>query len=700
MIRSFTLPIFSAAFSLLWLPAFATAQEAATDPQAAPPSTAAGEAPMLDTVVVVGKAEDLLGTAPSSSKGQANNEELSQRPVLRRGELLEAVPGVVITQHSGGGKANQYFVRGFNLDHGTDFHVSLDGMPINFRTHAHGQGYADLNFLIPEFIERLDYFKGPFYAPLGDLSTAGGAQYRLFHQLPQGIASFTIGEDNYYRGLLGDSWVAGPGVLTLGGEFTHEDGPWDHPDNYRRFNGLLRYHLGDDDSYLDFTAMSYIGEWDATDQIPLRAIRDGRIGRFGAIDPTSGGETARHSFQVNWQNTEPGVVTHADAWVGYYDLDLFSNFTYFLGDPANGDQFEQKESRLFAGANLWRRWDYDLAGMPSHTTAGFQTRHDWIDDIGLHLTSARQRLSTVRQDDVYQGSFSLYADHETQLTPWLRAGAGLRGDLFAFDVSGLPANSGDDTDGILSPKAHLIFGPWADTEFYLNAGLGFHSNDARGVTISTDPVTGEAISPVDPLVRTEGVEIGVRTQAIPDLTATVSLWGLRSDSEFVYVGDAGTTEAGPGSERYGIELASYWRPADWLALDAEYAWSHARFRGVPGGEDHIPNSVEHMVSAGITAGREEGPFASLRARYFSPRPLEESGTIEGEDSLQLNARVGYRKGPWEFAVDCLNLLDRDDNDIEYYYESRLPGEAAAGIADTHIHPAEPRQIRVSVTYRW
>ncbi|MCB1096934.1 MAG: TonB-dependent receptor plug domain-containing protein [Verrucomicrobiae bacterium] len=684
---------------LTLLPAVSHAQSTNEDPI---PTTSAvvEESGITDTVVVVGKAEDLLGSAPSSSKGQANNEELSQRPVLRRGELLEAVPGVVITQHSGGGKANQYFVRGFNLDHGTDFHVSLDGMPVNFRTHAHGQGYADLNFLIPEFIERLDYFKGPFYPQLGDLSTAGGAQYRLFQELPTGIASVTVGENDYYRALLGDSWNVGAGVLTLGGEYTHENGPWTSPDGYQRYNGLLRYHLGDEDSYLNFTAMSYIGEWDATDQVPQRAIRDGRIGRFDAIDPSGGGETSRHSLQMSWQEKDAGVVTHADAWVGYYDLDLFSNFTYFLNDPINGDQFEQKESRIFAGANLWRRWDYDLAGLPSNTTLGFQTQHDWIDGIGLHLTKARKRLSTVRQDDVYQGSFSLYADHETQVTPWMRTGTGLRGDLVAFDVDGDPTNSGDDTSGILSPKAHLIFGPWAETEFYINGGLGFHSNDARGVTISTDPLTGESVSPVDPLVRTEGLEMGLRTQAIPDLTATISLWGLRSDSEFVYVGDAGTTEAGPGSERYGIELASYWRPTDWLSLDAEYAWSHARFLDVPSGEDYIPNSIEHMVSAGITAGNEEGIYASLRARYFSPRPLEESGTIKGDSSLQLNARVGYRRGPWEFAVDCLNLLDRDDNDIEYFYESRLPGEDIAGIGDTHIHPAEPRQVRVSATYRW
>ncbi len=654
----------------------------------------------LDPTVVIGKAEDLLGFAATSSSGQANNEELSQRPVLRRGELLEVVPGVVITQHSGGGKANQYFVRGFNLDHGTDFHVSLDGMPVNFRTHAHGQGYADLNFLIPEFIERLDYSKGPFNAQLGDLSTAGAAQYRLFHELPRGLAGITIGENDYFRAVLGDSWVVGDGVLTLGGEHTRENGPWSEPDSYRRFNGFLRYHVGDDDNYFNVTAMAHAGEWDATDQIPRRAIRDGRLGRFDAFDTSSGGETARHSLQMSWQAKNASTTTHMDAWVGYYDLDLFSNFTYLLSDPINGDQFEQKESRFFAGIDLWRRWEYDLAGLPSHTTIGLQTQHDWINDIGLHLTKNQQRLATVREDDVYQSNLGLYLDHETQVTPWLRVGAGLRADGFLFDVDGDSVNSGQETDGILSPKFHLVLGPWAETEIYLNGGLGFHSNDARGTTITRDPVSGDAVDAVDPLVRTEGLEIGLRTQVIPDLTATVSLWGLRSDSEFVYVGDAGTTEAGPASERYGVEVAAYWRPTDWLAVDAEYAWSHARFRDLPSSENHIPNAVEHMASAGITAGNEEGLYTSLRARYFSPRPLDESGDIEGDTSFQLNGRIGYRRGPWDFAIDCLNILDRKDNDIEYYYESRLPGEPAEGIADVHLHPSEPRQFRLSATYRW
>jgi hypothetical protein len=659
----------------------------------------------LDETVIVGKAEsDLIGYANASSSGQANNEELSQRPVLRRGELLEVVPGMIVTQHSGGGKANQYFLRGYNLDHGTDFHVGVDGMPANYRTHAHGQGYADINFIVPEFIERLDYFKGPFNVEYGDLSTAGGADYRLFHALPGGIFSTTYGSYDYFRLLLGDSWQLGEGMLSLGVEYTHEDGPWDQGNNYNRYNLFARYHVGDDENYWNVTAMGHEGSWDSSDQVPLDLIDNGTLGRYSTIDPSTGGETSRYSLSTQWQETKGNTVTHLDAWVGTYDLELYSNFTYFLNDPVRGDQFEQNGSRVFGGLNLWRSYEYDLAGYNSTTKVGVQTRNDWIDDIGLYHTQERDRLDTVREDDVYVGSYSFFVDHETRFNPEWRAGGGLRGDLFHFDVdSDIDANSGDETDGILSPKLYVAYAPVDHTEFYLNGGLGFHSNDARGVTLTVDP-TGEDPNPesADPLVRTKGAEIGVRTTAIKDVTATATLWYIESDSELVYVGDAGTSEAGEPSERWGVELATYWRPREWFTADVEYAWSHARFVDVDSGMDHIPNAIEHTLSAGLTLGHGEGWFGSLRARYFSPYPLEESGQVEADSSFLVNGRVGYRKEQWEVSVDVLNIFDSEDNDIEYYYESRLANElvSVGNSPRRHGQPTEPRQARVNVTYRF
>lgn len=655
----------------------------------------------LEEFNIQGKAYDLVGLAMTSSTGVANNNELSQRPFQRRGELLEVVPGMIVTQHAGGGKANQYFIRGYNLDHGTDFHVGVDGMPVNFRHHAHGQGYADINFIIPEFTEGLEYFKGPFFAEFGDLSTAGGAEYKFFHELPAGIASFSIGEDGYHRVLLGDTFAMEKGALTIGAEYSHEDGPWLTENDYDRHNVFARYHQGDKVNFFDLTLLYHEGEWLSSDQIPLRGVESGQIDRFGAVDATTGGKTTRQSGQINWRQEDGASVNTLDGWFGFYDLELYSNFTYFLEDPVNGDQFEQNDGRYFGGFNFTRKTEHDFDGRESVSSFGLQTRYDWISDLGLYLTSNRQRLSTVRKDDISSGNFSAFVENETQFSDTFKAGFGLRADYFVFDVdSDNPLNSGDESDQIVSPKLNLVFGPWDQTELYVNAGFGFHSNDARGVTIAVDPNDGVTpADPVDPLVRTKGAEIGIRSSASETTTVTATLWYLESDSELVFVGDGGGTEASDASERWGIELTSYWRPNEWLAVDAEYAYVDAKFVGVAPGFSEIPNSIDHSAAAGVTVDGGEGWFGSMRARYFAPRPLEEGGSVESKDSIILNGRVGYRRDNWEVALDILNLLDRDDNDIEYYYESRLPGEAG-GVEDIHFHPVEPRQVRAYALWRF
>jgi outer membrane receptor protein involved in Fe transport len=353
---------------------------------------------------------------------------------------------------------------------------------------------------------------------------------------------------------------------------------------------------------------------------------------------------------------------------------------------------------------LSRTWENrELFGKSAEFSAGLQTRHDLIDPIGLYKTERTHRLSTVREDEVYEANISLYAETTVRWTDWFRSNLGVRGDLFYFDTdSTLAANTSSDWDGIVSPKVSLIFGPWKETEFYLNYGMGFHSNDARGVNTTVDPVSGDHVSPVDPLVRTQGAEFGLRSSVVPHLTTTLALFWLQSDSELVYIGDAGTNEAGPGSERFGIEIAAYWRPVSWFSLDAEGALTHARFTD-SGNADYIPDSVPAMFSGGITLGAQgdaEGFFGSLRARAFARRPLEETNKVKGKASFLVNGSVGYRKGDWEAAVECLNIFDREDNDIEYFYTSRLPGEPDAGFDDIHLHPTEPRTFRLRVTYRF
>ena len=708
----------------LTLPAFAQDASPAkpTNPADATKPTEVGE------VVVTGKAEDLVGVAPAASKGQASAEEIADRPYLRRSEILETVPGVITTQHAGGGKATQYFLRGFNLDHGTDFATSIDFMPMNLKTHAHGQGYTDLNPLIPELIERVDYVKGTYTAANGDLSTAGSANFKLWDVLPHNLLSAEVGEHGYYRGLIAGSIGLGasnlcetagaPGGkqcgvvreieptahLTYALEYNTYEGPFALSEDFERWNGTLRYFNGDADNHFAATFMGYHATWSSSDQVASRAIRSGLIDRYGNLDPTNGGNSQRYSLNLEWAEREGDVVTKANVFGIYYDLDLFSNFTYFLDYPEQGDQFEQAEKRWIIGGNLARTWEKrTVFGHEAEFTLGLQTRHDLIDGIGLWRTDARERFKNIRQDDVYEASVGVYADSTVHWNDWFRTNVGVRGDVFYFDTqSNNRLNSGDDFAGIVSPKISAVFGPWNDTEFYLNYGTGFHSNDARGVSTIVDPNSGERIDTVDPLVRTQGAEFGIRSSAIPHLTSTLTFFWLQSDSELVYVGDEGKNEAGPGSERYGIEWANYWRPTDWFSMDAEVALTHGRLTD-SGNDDHIPNSVPVMFSGGINLGAQggaDGFFANLRARAFNHRPLIEDNSVKGKSSFLVNAGIGYRKKNWEAAVECLNLFDRADNDIEYYYTSRLPGEDAAGVNDVHLHPTEPRMFRLRVTYKF
>ncbi len=670
----------------------AWAQEARPAPENVP--TELGE------IVIEGKAESLIGIATSASKGQTSAKELMERPFSRRGELLESIPGFIATQHSGDGKANQYFLRGTNLDHGTDFAMYVDGMPVNFRNHAHGQGYADVNFIIPELVGELEYWKGTYFAQHGDLSSTGAARFKLLDALPQGILTTTWGEYEYTRTLIADTIKAGAGQLTVAVEHQFYNGPWTVNSDATRWNGFLRWHWEDGRDHINITAMGYRGDWTATDQVAQRVV-GGLIGRYGSLDPTDGGNTQRHSLAFDWVREGERTTTRTNAYVGYYDLDLFSNFTYFMDNPVLGDQFEQQDRRWFVGGQISRDWRFDALGHEQRLTVGFQARTDFITGLGLYNTTGRQRWNTIRVDDITQSTWGLYSELEFKPSDWFRVIPGLRGDLFVFDDvrSTLPQNAGSLTKGIISPKLSMVFGPWSKTELYLNAGMGFHSNDTRGVNITTDPSTGLPADRVDPLVRTYGAEFGIRNESIPKLVNTLSLWMLHSDSELVYSGDSGTTEPGPASMRYGVEVASYWRPTDWAMVDMEATFTEAYLVTANPPSQNIPNSIPYTFNGGITLGGAQGFFGSLRARYFAPRPLSETVDVKARESFQVNARLGYRRKNWEVSLDCLNLLNRSDNDIAYYYDSQLRGEAAP-VSDVHIHPIEPRMFRLNVTLRF
>lgn len=655
---------------------------------------------VLPPLIVRGRIDDLTGTAESASQGHVGREDLQQRPISREGELLETVPGLILTQHSGDGKANQMFLRGFNLDHGTDFATLLEGMPLNLPTHAHGQGYTDLNFLIPEVVDHVDFRKGVYYSDVGDFSSAGTAHLRLLRSFDRPFVKLETGQNGYLRAVGAGSRPAGPGALLAAVELKGYDGPWERPENLDKASGLARYtwrtKSGHDFSVL---ALGYKNDWNSSDQIPLRVVDAGAIDAFGQIDSTLGGNTDRLSLSAEWKRAGATSSLRADVFAVRYRLDLFSDFTYFLSDSLRGDQFEQLDHRSIFGGGVESLTSVEGLGRTHRLTLGLQTRTDAIDEVGLFRTEERRRVGTVRDDAVVESTGGLYASLATPWTSRLRTDIGLRGDVFLFEVHShsLAANSGHDTDAIVSPKLGAALTVRPGVELYANAGLGFHSNDARGATIAIDPSTGEAARPVNPLVRSRGAELGLRLQTVEGLRSTISAWALRLDSELVFSGDGGTTEPSFGSVRSGVELANFWEPTRSLAVDADIAVSRGRFEGAPPGEDRIPGALESVVAAGLRWDAPVGFRGALRVRHLGEYALIEDNSVRAKPTTLVNVSAGRDVAHVRFDVELLNVLDADARDIQYYYASRLPGEPSDGVEDIHFHPVEPRQVRVAAT---
>jgi hypothetical protein len=643
--------------------------------------------------------ENLIGVAHSATQGVVSGRQIDQRPIMRAGEVLEAVPGVIISQHSGEGKANQYYLRGFNLDHGTDFATTVAGVPVNMPTHAHGHGYSDLNFLIPELVSGVQFNKGPYAADEGDFSTAGASHVRYANTLDAPALRVSFGGDGWRRAFAAASPRIGGGHLLTAIEVGSNDGPWSRPDDYGKINGVLRYSRGGVRNAFSVTAMAYSADWNATDQIPARAINGGLLGRFDAIDNTLGGATARYSLSSDWQRASTAGMTRATAYALRYRLNLFSNFTYFLDDPVNGDQFEQADRRYVVGGRITHRISTRIGDRPAELLVGLDTRHDNIGTIGLYHTVGRVREAVTREDAVRQTSMGSFAQHDLQWTPWLRSTIGVRADRFQFNVAaGNPLNSGKESDTLVSPKLAAIIGPWKSTELYVNWGNGFHSNDARGATITVDPNSGMPAERVTPLVRARGEEIGVRTMPFKRLRATLALWRLGLDSELLFVGDAGTTEAGRPSLRRGFEVSASYSLPRWVSLDADVSISRARFRDDHQEGNRIPGAVERVIAAGLTV-EDAGPmFGSTRIRYFGSRDLLENGSARSAPTTLVNLQAGARlSSRIRLIADVFNLFDRRVSDIDYFYASRLAGEPAGGVEDVHLHPALPRSVRIGLS---
>jgi hypothetical protein len=701
------------------------------------------------TVNVQGREDDLVGIAGSATQGTVGAKELEDRPILRSGEVLETVPGLIITQHAGGGKANQYFLRGFNLDHGTDFAVFLDDMPLNLPSHAHGEGYADMNTVIPELVQRVNFEKGPYYADVGNFGSAGSAHLEFMKTLPENFFQVEGGMYGYGRAVFGVSEKLGKGNLLFGGEAYYDDGPWKNPDGFAKFNGLLTYSQGDRANGFSITARGYHGKWNSSDQIPDAATP--LVGFFGTLNPTDGGHSQRYSLQAEWHRERAKSKTKITLYGFYYDLDLFSDFTYYLEDPIKGDQFEQQDKRWVVGLDarhtILNRW----LNRNVENTFGVQVRNDWVhnglyrtenrvrtnkndsnacDDEPIDACDANPNLVAVLPADADVNKFTdtmvgFFVENRIQWAEKLRSVLAVRGDEALYNVTSLTpsyvaaelpgapvvnfadANSGTATKFLPQPKASLIFGPWSRTEFYVQGGFSFHSNDARGATQTVQPISPDnpfptAASRIPALVPTKGAEIGVRTAAVRNLQSTFSLWYLRSQSELQQSGDTGGTVASLSpSNRYGIEWANYYTPLEHWAFDFDIADSRAFFTTTDDGEaapnspggKRVPEAVGSVVSSGVTMHDYKRWSASLRLRAFGPRDLTSDGIYQSKATVLLNAEVRYRLAKkWSFVVDALNLLNRRDHDIDYAYTSRITPTADAAFTDV-FHPVEPFQMR-------
>jgi hypothetical protein len=685
--------------------------------------------PGLEQITVVATG---ISNMTAASAGDISQEEMLSQPLLRPAAVLENVPGLIVTQHSGEGKANQYFLRAFNLDHGTDLAVEVDDMPVNMPTHAHGQGYSDLNFLIPELAGDLHYKKGPYYADEGDFATAGTTRIGLVSDVPTS-ATLGFGEDGYRRALLMGSNALAGGTLLGAGEVYHNDGPFDVPDDYNRLNGVLRYHHGDDRDFYTVTAMAYSGKWNSTDQAPERAIAEGIIDRFGSLNPSDGGISSRESLSFSRVKRTDTDQAQFSAYVIRYKLDLWSTFTYYLRDPVNGDQMLQHDDRVVYGFKGSKTWYTEIFGLHMSNVIGAQARIDDIRDVGIFSTYERKTLAATQNASVLESNGAVYAENTIQWADKMRTTLGLREDQFDFDVKDKMLNPdgscninsdpegcviGDKKANIFSPKLGFVLGPWSRTTFFINAGEGYHSNDARGVTRSGE---NPDISPVTPLTRATSAEIGVTTLLVPNLETSLDIFKLKLMSELVFDGDAGVTVPSGSTTRTGIEWGNKYHFNSWLAADFNAAFTRARFDSDAEPDDlgcgdaapshpcatpigivgrYVPNSPTNVIDAGLTAHRESGWFGALRARHFGSSPLVEDNSARSPQYTTVDGQIGFQKtNQWLFAVDVFNIANVKWNDIEYYYMSRLKNEASP-VPDYVVHPGVPRKFRARFTYNF
>ena len=678
-----------AAAALAACPSLSHAQDAAASPSASGQADESADhtddADNTHTIYVYGRGEKRIGIAGAASEGGVAGADIEVRPLLRPGELLEATPGLIATQHSGGGKANQYFLRGFNLDHGTDFGLYIDDMPMNFRTHGHGQGYLDVNGLIPEAVERVDYRKGPYRADAGDFSFVGSAQITTRDRL-EPFALAEVGQYGYRRFVAGGSAKVGGGDLLVIGQAKLNDGPWQLPEDFEGYSGLIKYSAPLGDGQFQASLNIYDASWAPTEQTPERVIGTPLCAdRYCSLDPTLRGKTEREILTLNYQSSNWRVT----AWAQHYDWSLLSNFTFFLDDPVNGDQLRQYEELWSYGGRLEHTFDFSDA---VSLRLGTELRHDSLDPVGLDHTRDGAFLDTKGAFKADESSAGLYAEAIVRPVDRLMVIGGLRGDWYRFETQALAGENswgGTVKDHILSPKIGVNYELVDGIALYANWGQGFHSNDARGVTNPDDPAPG--------LVEGTFKEVGGRFER-GEFILTGVYWWSYIDSELIYVGDSGAVEPSDPGRRHGYELTGFWKPNDWLAVDAVWTGSKAHYVGLPKGENYVPGALESSGELGVSAIFPDWNVSG-RLRYLGPHALIEDNSVRAKSTALFNLRAAWtpqRFKGWEINAELLNAFNSHGNDIDYFYATRFPGEPADGVEDVNSRVVEPRQVRVGI----
>lgn len=668
----------------------------------------------------------------SASSHSVRAFDLEVRPSRTAHQMLQLTPGLFIAQHAGGGKAEQIFLRGFDADHGTDVAIDVDGLPVNMVSHGHGQGYADLHFMIADVVERIDVSKGPYFPEYGNLATAGAISFHTRDHVAQNEIRLEGGSFNTANyTMLYQLPMADPGQTAyFAGNYYQSDGPFDSPQNFQRFNVFSKVHTHlSERSTLTLDLGAFSAAWDASGQIPQRALQSGQIGRWGAIDDLEGGTTSRRNLNLTFRSKGRNNSDFtAQAYSSRYDFKLFSNFTFFLQDPINGDMIEQVDDRHLAGFKSDYSFYHNLGQTLVRATLGGGMRGDDV-DVALWKNNGRERVRSLVDARVLERNFYMWGREEIFLTAQWRLMLGLRADYFTFNVedrlegqlADLPHASGNAQDRLLSPKVTLAYSPSRTLDIFANFGTGFHSNDARNVVIGqrvaelrrtlqaaggdrdeiSDELTMRNFDPghldAETLPRAVGAETGLRTRLAKKLNLGVALWWMDLEREFVYVGDAGTTEESGRTRRIGADLEARLVVRPWLWMDADVNWSHGTARDEPADADAIPLAPRLTSTGGLTAQRKSGITASLRYRHIGDRPANETGSImaEGYTIFDLNAAYHFDSYRVQFAVE--NLLDSAWNEAQFATESQLRDEAAS-VSELHFTPGNPRGIRVGLSY--